>query len=286
MARINRPIQNWAAKEFSTGDGVHSDIYITACYLLEEGQNQETVFDFIRKGADKVNERSIPDREIWSAIRYADAKLKGGKQSQKWSKADPIFQNEIVKNYPSNLAQLKANAASLPQTQEFYLKNLYDPNSLLCVASNAHNWQTLSRDQAINIATTHYLEYINPSPMSALKGITEEGNESSHCKDNTGERKYLIVEFDNSTLDQQHSYHTFLSFSVELRMLVFSGNKSIHGWYDFSSLGEFEAKNFFESASLLGCDPRTWSVSQFVRIPAGRNNKTHKLQKVIYYNGR
>ena len=37
---------------------------------------------------------------------------------------------------------------------------------------------------------------IVPSPMSALTGRTKEGKESAHCLENTGPRRFLVVEQD------------------------------------------------------------------------------------------
>lgn len=284
MAKFRRAIESWARKPFKQGDGIHSDIYIAACYLLDDGYSQEEIFPFLRKGCDCVVERNIPDREIWSAIRYAAMKVKGLIQSYRWPKADVNLQNEIKSKFPADMMRLKRQAEGYDQTQAHYLRLLYPPESLVCIAADAYNWQTLPLDDAIKVVNSYYMEYINPSPMSALTGITEEGKVSSHCRNNTGDRTWLVIEFDQASLSDQHSYHQYLSLTAFQRLMVYSGSKSIHGWYDFSGLSESQATNFFELAALLGCDPRTWSKSQFVRMPAGRNHKTQRIQKIIQIN--
>jgi hypothetical protein len=67
-------------------------------------------------------------------------------------------------------------------------------------------------------------------------------------------------------------------------MLVFSGNSSIHGWYDVYRQPEKENKKLMKVATSLGADPMTWIRCQYVRFPGGVNATTHQRQEILYYN--
>jgi len=105
---------------------------------------------------------------------------------------------------------------------------------------------------------------------------------SAHTLDNTGPRQNIVVEFDDgATLDEQAARHIWLSEYRKLRMVVFSGSKSLHGWYE--AQGEAEDRKFFEEAVRLGADPKTWLKSQFVRLPNGQR-EDGTIQRVEFFD--
>jgi hypothetical protein len=119
--------------------------------------------------------------------------------------------------------------------------------------------------------------------MSALQGKRKsDGELSAHTLDNTGPRQNIVVEFDDgATLDEQAARHIWLSEFRKLQMVVFSGSKSLHGWY--RATDEAEDRKFMEEAVRLGGDPKTWLKSQFVRMPNGqRENGT--IQRVEFFD--
>ncbi|HEU5313191.1 MAG TPA: hypothetical protein VFU08_05140 [Candidatus Udaeobacter sp.] len=140
---------------------------------------------------------------------------------------------------------------------------------------------------------------IVPSPMSSQKGRTKRGKLSFHTESNTGPRRFLIVEFDRGTLDQQAALLWHLARFAPLALGVFSGGKSAHGWFFCQGQPEDKLRRFFDYAVSLGADPRTWLRSQFVRMPdgkrvdgktsdalklAGIENVPRSRQAVLYFN--
>jgi len=119
--------------------------------------------------------------------------------------------------------------------------------------------------------------------MSKLKGLTKEGKESAHCLDNTGERRFLVVEFDQSTANEQAAILLHLAQRAPMVLAVHSGGKSLHGWFYCASQAEDHLRRFMEYAVSLGADTATWTRSQFVRMPDGiRGNG--KQQPIFYFN--
>jgi|TARA_B100000959_G_scaffold145571_1_gene152871 hypothetical protein len=120
-----------------------------------------------------------------------------------------------------------------------------------------------------------------PSPMKSKTGNTKDGKESARCLDNTGPRRFLVVEFDEGTFDEQASILAHLSNFGRLAMVVFSGSKSLHGWFHVQGQSEDLSKRFMDYAVSLGADPATWTLCQLVRTPCARRDKDN-VQEVYF----
>ena len=117
--------------------------------------------------------------------------------------------------------------------------------------------------------------------MSAPTGLTKEGKESAHALSNTGPRRFLIVEFDQGTLDEHATLLGHLAGFAPLVCAVHSGGKSLHGWFYVHGQPEDRILKFFRYAVSLGADPATWTRSQFVRMPDGTRDNG-KRQTVFF----
>jgi hypothetical protein len=94
------------------------------------------------------------------------------------------------------------------------------------------------------------------------------------------------VEFDWGPLDLQMRLHRHLARCEKTRlvMVVHSGSKSAHGWYDVRGLDEeTDVKEFFDYAIRCGADSRLWLRSQFCRFPNGRR-EDGRLQPILYFD--
>jgi hypothetical protein len=101
--------------------------------------------------------------------------------------------------------------------------------------------------------------------------------------DNTGSRRFLIVEFDSGTLDDQAALLSHLGSAAPLIAAVFSGSKSLHGWFYVEGQNEKDMETFFYSAVSLGADKALWTKSQFVRMPDGKRTNARR-QSIFYLN--
>jgi len=110
---------------------------------------------------------------------------------------------------------------------------------------------------------------IVPGPMLTQRGLTKRGYLSYHSEANTGPRRFIIVEFDQGSLNQQAAILWHLARYAPLALVVFSGSKSLHGWFFCAGQPEDRVQRFFDYAHSLGADSRLWSRSQFVRMPDG-----------------
>jgi hypothetical protein len=170
---------------------------------------------------------------------------------------------------------------ALGRTDASFFVNSLLGGGLICVGIGVSKFETAEYGELVNRLSKY--EFIVPSAMSALEGKRKsDGELSAHTLDNTGPRQNIVVEFDDgATLDEQAARHIWLSEFRDLRMVVFSGSKSLHGWY--RATDEASDRKFMEEAVRLGGDPKTWLKSQFVRMPNGqRENGT--IQRVEFFD--
>ena len=121
--------------------------------------------------------------------------------------------------------------------------------------------------------------------MSAVTGTTKDGKESKHTLANTGERRFLICEFDTGKPDDHAALLLHLGTFAPLVCAVHSGGKSLHGWFYVHGQPDDKVLKFFRYAVSLGADRATWTRSQFVRMPDGRRDDGAR-QTVYFLNFR
>jgi hypothetical protein len=158
---------------------------------------------------------------------------------------------------------------------------------------------------------------IVPNPMRYEQGFTKKAKRnqspetSDRCQDNACiVRKYTVMDFDftlngsfgeliqrimeEEGLMPRYVIHEITaaiileiaqrSPDVPLLMVVDSGGKSLHAWWDIASMPYEKQKEWFYKAVPLGADWRIFDVTcQFVRMPHGTKEITGVRQSVIYW---
>ena len=151
---------------------------------------------------------------------------------------------------------------------EEFLDALFPGDALLSLGKSKSKVSTVPREVARGFAASQSL--IVPSPMSSKEGRNKKGGISARCEANTGPRRFLIVEFDHTTLDQQAALLWHLANYAPLALIVFSGSRSTHGWFFCRGQSEDKLERFFDYAVSLGADSALWSRCQLCRMPDGR----------------
>jgi hypothetical protein len=105
----------------------------------------------------------------------------------------------------------------------------------------------------------------------------------SRCDANVVTRKYLILESDILSLDETRAVIEWVVhvFELPLRAVVFSGNRSLHSWYDYPGDAWVE-ENGADLIAAGFCKSTFNKLSQPVRLGGAVNQKTQKLQEVLY----
>ena len=257
--------------------GVHRWVYHVVCTFLDHRAEHQTIIDYCERHAT----RNLQLNEVENAI---ETRLKcQNNKGKSFSKPNPIIRKRVI-DYSitqENLGKLSPVSNPQDMASESIIKLLFPNNPLLCCGVSNRKFKTNSKvDWGDSLRK---MRFIVPSPMSAKHGLTQSGKRSPHTLSNTGQRRFLVVEFDDGTLDQQAAIHYHLGTKFPLTLIVFSGSKSLHGWYYVQGSTEFHVKEFFNYACSLGADRATWTKSQFVRMPNGVRDNGEK-QSVIFFN--
>jgi len=111
----------------------------------------------------------------------------------------------------------------------------------------------------------------------------QDDRESEHTLENTGPRRFLVIEQDSGSVDEQSAILLHLAERAPLALAVHSGSKSIHGWFYCANQPEERLRVFMRYAVSLGGDQATWTRSQFVRMPGG-TRESGEPQVVYFFN--
>jgi hypothetical protein len=278
MARLESDFDKWATWAKRKGGDVqaHSTLFRLTCMLLDEGRGEDEVLRITAAGMSKLGRRDVPERELRSAIIYAKQE---GRERLRWPKFDPLFRSEIEGHF--KLGDLIERSASFPKAPYDLLEGLFKGDPLICMGRAVNIFECKRLDDFRHLAE---YQYIVPNPMTAERGKTMEGKASARTNSNTGPRKYQVCEFDFGSFDAHAALLIYLSDKAPLCMAVYSGGKSLHGWFDVGDMRLEAQRGFFAQAVELGADSKMWTPSQFSRMPLGINQKSGRVQQVYFYN--
>jgi hypothetical protein len=253
-----------------------------------------------------------PDKivsQLERAYNYVEGKSKrpSGARARLRRAPSQIIDFEVVDYVVSNgpkLLELWKWPIEEPQTERV-IDTLFPGNPLLCVGLSMSRFDTATRETWRGALAG--AQFIVPSPMKARLGKTQGGRLSAHSLSNTGPRRFLVVEFDFHPSDPKWAFwirkweegdRSVLDATAALlanltapgtarvhplELVVYSGGKSLHGWFYCAGEHQGQLHAFMRRAIRLGADPKTWSRTQFVRMPDGRRADGRR-QSVLYFN--
>ena len=274
------------------GAGVHRWL-LPAAGALKPYRDTEEIKAILRSLTADCG-RVVTEHELEDAIRHGRP-LDSSQQSHGERGANPRptpdreAQQHALRVYQGfNLADFES-VSHWPhwgrETPFDFMWSLYHQRALLCCGPSLRHMttQTLS-DWAWYQGN---LQFIVPHPMTAHLGQTMDGRTSPRTKANTGPRVYQVVEFDgrDTPKHEQARYLKALAESMDLVMVVDSGNKSLHGWFKVDGVPGSEVEDWFHFALRLGADPATWTKCQLVRMPQGMRDNGNR-QRVLYFDRR
>ena len=104
----------------------------------------------------------------------------------------------------------------------------------------------------------------------------------SRSNENVVHRRFLVVESDVLSKDHVGAVFRWMRDEVgmQLRAVVDTAGKSLHGWFDFPKKPVFDELQVI--LPQLGCDPGLFKASQPCRIPGALRNG--KYQSLLYLN--
>ncbi len=265
---------------------MHAWLYSCARQLHAHWQPSQ-IFEALQSACRGVG-RYVPDREIRDAVNNSQSTAwtrDGAKQAfqrgdfverdsatvaERWPKFCPAMRD-------ARIADALAAGACFDRFEDDdcddVIDDLFPGVEWLCLASG-HPATARSRRREKWLFEAGRCDLIVPSPMTGPSGKRLDGKLSHRCLENTGERRWLVIEFDSGTMREQAALHwhfaecSSINGWPRLKLVVFSGMKSLHGWY--GPVGsEDVARTMMEYAVIHGADTATWTRCQLVRLPGG-----------------
>jgi len=286
------------------GTGVHSWLFRTALRLHQRVPEGE-IIEILKAHLSCRR----PEREIIDAVENSGRVVRGEMPHNRnpGPSVDYEMVHRIVVGCAVRLKDLRAISPVDLRTEgpksEDILDKLFPGNPLLCVGKSKGVFWTKPRD--VWRGRESGMQFMVPNAMASLKGKTKEGRDSVRCLANTGERQFLVVEFDIaeagdwkpyvkewqaraiSTFDAQAALLVHLATKdvprFRLTMAVNSGKKSLHGWFHCQGIPGEQTRAFMARATRIGADPATWTKCQLVRMPGGTRDDG-SAQRVEYFN--
>jgi hypothetical protein len=250
-----------------SGEGVHSWLFHAACCAVEAGITDNQAVGEIEA---LMTRHPNPPCEIEDALRATRGERRS--PSIPW----PQVNEEQIEAIACDNAEILdlwrswRRARSHQSYTEEIIDRLFPGNPWLCVGRTNQSFHTRRREDWRGQLAEYSL--IVPSPMISQSGLTKSGHRSHHSLANTGSRRYLIIEADCGGLRRQAAVIWHLAKIAPLATAVFSGSKSLHGWFFCEGEPEDKLLRFMKLAVSLGADKRMWLGSQFCRIPDGRRS--------------
>lgn len=283
------------------GGGVHNWIFRVARALHWFYTDKQEMAAVIARAVEGCG-RDVPLGEIEVAIVNSEgcAWRPGGKNAGAQAQAsyrpswparnDEQIEAVVAASDVTELADLwEASPIRLEHgvmTEEL-VDDLFPGNPLLCCARDLTTYVgTGTREEWRGQLAG--LQFIVPSPMTAEEGHRKsDGKPSQRTLENTGPRRFLVIEFDHGTINTHAAVLWHLARLAPLVMVVHSGGKSLHGWFSCAGADEATLLRFMRFAVSLGADHATWTRCQFVRMPDGlrpRPGAGPVRQQVYHFN--
>ena len=215
----------------------------------------------------------IPARSRYPApdpARIAAA-VKDGPAARDLSLHSPIALNDAANTNSGEIVRTLFSTAETP-----------DP--WVCVGKDPAEFATRRLSAWLKADRLEEFALIVPSAMTARAGKTKDGRQSEHTLENTGSRRYVVVEFDRGTADDHAARLWHLAGFAPLALVVHSGGKSLHGWFPVGDTPPENVERFMRYSAVIGADPALFrNRSQFVRLPGGTRDDGRR-QAVVWWN--
>jgi hypothetical protein len=310
----------------SSGDGAHTFLARVATRTAMHWTVEQT-YRWLRDYGDRCGrnmpDREI-NEAIADGRRFAGVNENGATTSQsnsvpqqrlpRWPEPDQGEIDAICRKGPQ-LAQLFASSPSPPTNDAARAEEIIDRlfgngDPWLCCGVASYEFSTQRREKWRGTLADQ--SFIVPNAMLGKYGFTKNDEVSEHAQSAVGPRQYLVIEFDFSEKTRDGSRDTGhaplirklaaagisvadmcaallaqLSKFAPLALVVHSGGKSLHGWFPCMGVSEGELRDFMRYACQLGADSKTWTASQFVRMPDGLrygHGQLPRRQHVCFFN--
>lgn len=274
MINLITPFSNFST---DNNDGLHRTISRAVYRLCLLTGDDDYILRKIKPLAESNTKRSLQPREVENLIIMHREKLANPVSLEKQRHKPPkneVFTRTIATK--ANLATLKHHTGMLPKDPTEALNRLYAKSDWLFIGKETYNVLPKTVSEWTDLDLSRH-SMIMPNPF--------EPDPPARKGEFVRERLYTIYESDEPwmTHDMQAGVIMHLKKQMPLRMVVSSGNSSLHAWFDVSFATPRAFEEFEDTCHLLCGDPATMRLNHLVRLPWGTHQKTNNKQEVIYF---
>jgi hypothetical protein len=305
------------------GEGVHNWLWHIALALrhyVEIDEGVEIARVFMTRGENPAGE-VINTFENAYATEYHGLPYEAYGEEE--YEPNPEAVERIYRSYKlSPLTLLKSVSHPIPDLPTI-IDRLYFKRDFVCYGNAFYNkkgekqgYNAITLLQ-VNLVTGYAMEtlyeyaQIVPNPMTAEEGCTKGGKTSARSIENAAvHRRYAVTDFDftvegafggviqrlmfeNGLMPREMIHEITAALILEIAqrspditliMVVDSGGKSLHAWWDIRHMTFEQQRKWFFQWVPLGADPAIFkSNNQFVRMPHGTREVHGHRQPVIYW---
>ena len=291
------------------GEGFNDWLRDRAIEAASYNATPESVMDELERIAGHVAKAGEIKRQIERGFRYylGDCKdLAKGSRRPKWPERNDELLLDLLRDHPAKSDDLTAiSPAGAPVHPLDVLRELHGATGgeLLCLGrSPTGGFETLSFDQwEKRRDELPRFEMAVPNLMRSCTALNMEGEPSARCRDNScgfGGQRFIVVEPDIDPEDDlcrasgmtppdicaSVIMRLLKAAELPLRMVVYSGGKSLHAWFECKDATQERIEATFRHLCLYGADYRGCLPEQQFRLPQGWRSDKGARQAVIYFN--
>lgn len=268
------------------GGGLHQWLFRAALHLQRFRSERESIIILKARTIGKP----LKSNEIEEAVKNSRrlALSQGSTPNASLPKKWPDFNEEqrhAVFSREGGLIDLLEKSPvrceeTAPQAEEV-IDQLMPPDCWICAGRSQQGAVTKSRSEWRGGLAQQ--EFVVPSPMLSSQGITKDGKISYRSLNNVAPRRFLVIDQDSGTMDEQAGVLSHLARIAPLVMVVSTGGRGLHGWFYCAKKRDEQLWPFMRMAVILGACRSTWSPIQLVRMPGGLREGSSP-QPVLLFN--
>lgn len=303
LTETRKRLERWLYRELShpcaAGEGRNNQMIKLTPRMLELGWDEEAILEKFNEIYELDGEKDDEiQKVIDNAVTYVTELRIEDPEEQKARKAQlENHQRSAAALLKRIMADFAWSAAEIQESgnvghwtpldqQVYFLSEMFQPSDVVWIG---HVWSSGKEKHATNFRDQgRWLSHLQRSgeilPFEFVSHCTWQPGSFERTNANLVQRRYIVVESDSLTMDQTGAVLNWMCSEMEatLRAVVFSGRRSIHGWFDWPE--QVDIKELSATLRGLQCDPSVLRAPQPVRLPGAMRRDTGTTQTLLYLN--
>ena len=311
-ARIEAWIEDELASPPGLGEGRNNFILKIAPRMFEVGWTRSRIYDSIVQsfGEDSCEGReSEIENAIENSMKYVQAEvdeLSLKELAERKAYLQGIMMTArrslpgILRDYhwPESEISKLGGMKSMPGRDQtkLFIESMWTAADVIWLGNTYHSGSGQYKTGKFRGKFYDHADHFKAQEEWLSRRLPNAWEFISHCTFKPGsntrsnacveKRKYMVVESDTLSRDQIGSVFCYLvhELGLSMRAVVYSGGKSLHGWFDWPEAFQDIARIQEISHTLTGldCDPSTLRPSQPVRLAGIVRQDSSKVQSLLY----